>query len=790
MDVDSDIHDVDAFKNLVIKNEKGAVIRLRDVAKVELGAQGYGSLVTFDGKTGIFMAVSTTPEANPLTVANEINKEFPTLVAQFPPNFTGKIVYDSSTYIRDSIKEVIRTIAEAALIVILVIFLFLGALRTVIIPVVTIPLSLVGVCSLILAMGYSINLMTLLAMVLAIGLVVDDAIVVVENVYRHLEEGMLPFKAAIQGAREIATPIISMTITLAAVYAPIAFMGGVTGALFREFAFTLAMTVILSGVIALTLSPMMASKILSKEVMHQPFVVRVDKVFSGMQHFYRRRLVNALKYRSVVVVFAFIVFASCIFMAATSQKQLAPQEDQGFVLTIANAPSYANLNYLTKYTGELTKIYQSFPSIEHFFVINGFPNSTGAFSAAVMKPWGERKVSQSSLQKQLQMKEGGVAGAQMFPLELPSIPTPDAGGMPLQFVITTTAPYAELYDISQQMLIAAQKSGLFMFVNSDLNFDKPNLEMKIDRDKAALLGITMQQVGQALSGLLSGSYVNRFSMQGQTYEVIPQAADSERFNPDQLKNIYVRDAEGQMVALSNLVSVKLTAVPGQLNQFQQLNSATIGGMVMPNMTMPEALGFLKQKAAEILPAGFSYSYGGQTRQAVSEGDSLVYIFFFSLIVIYLVLAAQFESFRDPWIILVSVPMSLCGALIFVNLGLSTLNIYSGIGLVTLIGLISKHGILMVDFANQLQIEKGLSKLDAIIEAASIRLRPILMTTLAMVFGMIPLLMAAGPGAVSRFDIGLVIASGMLIGTCFTLFVLPTVYTFLAHDHSKHIETAK
>lgn len=790
VDVDSDIHDVAAFKNLVIKNDNGAVIRLQDVAKVELGAQGYGSLVTFDGKTGIFMAISTTPEANPLTVAGEINKTFPTLAAQFPPNFTGKIVYDSSNYIRDSIKEVIRTIAEAAIIVILIIFLFLGAFRTVLIPVVTIPLSLVGVCSLILAMGYSINLMTLLAMVLAIGLVVDDAIVVVENVYRHLEEGMVPFKAAIQGAREIATPIISMTITLAAVYAPIAFMSGVTGSLFREFAFTLAMTVILSGVIALTLSPMMSAKILTKEVMRKPFVVRVDKIFASMQNFYRRRLINALKYRSVVVVFAIIVFASCIFMAATSQKQLAPQEDQGFVLTIANAPSYANLNYLTKYTAQLTKVYESFPSIQHFFVINGFPNASGAFSAAVMKPWAERKMSQSKLQKQLQMKESGIAGAQMFPLEMPSIPTPDAGGMPLQFVITTTEPYEALYDVSQKMLVAAQKSGLFMFVNSDLNFDKPNLNMKIDRDKAAMLGITMQQIGQALSGLLSGSYVNRFSLQGQTYEVIPQAADSERFNPEQLKSIYVRDANGNMVALSNLVSVKLTAVPGQLNQFQQLNSATIGGMVMPNMTMGDALSFLQKKAAEILPVGFSYSYAGQTRQAVSEGSSMIYIFFFSLIVIYLVLAAQFESFRDPWIILVSVPMSLCGALIFVNLGLSTLNIYSGIGLVTLIGLISKHGILMVDFANKLQIEKGMSKLEAIIEAASIRLRPILMTTLAMVFGMIPLLMAVGPGAVSRFDIGLVIASGMLIGTCFTLFVLPTVYTFLAHDHSKLLERAE
>jgi multidrug efflux pump len=783
VDVDTDVHDVAAFKNLVIKTDNNAVIHLKDVAKVELGAESYNVDVSFDGKDATFMAISTTPEANPLTVAGELSKAFPNLIKQFPSGFDGHIVYDGSGYIRDSIKEVLQTIGEATLIVIVVIFLFLGAFRTVLIPVVTLPLSLVGVCSLIFAMGYSINLMTLLALVLAIGLVVDDAIVVVENVYRHLEEGKTPYESALQGAREIAMPVIAMTITLAAVYAPIAFTSGITGALFREFAFTLAMTVILSGVIALTLSPMMASKILSKKVMQGRFVKLVDRTFGRMQNAYQHRLTNALKYRPVTMVFAVIVFASCIFMGLTSQKQLAPQEDQGFILTIANAPAYSNLNYLTKYTDLLNSVYKKIPSIDHYFIINGFPNATGAFSAAVLNPWADRSESQTQIQKKLQAAESGIAGLQAFPIEMPSIPSPDSGGFPFSFVVTTTDEYPQLYDVSQRMLRAAEKSGLFMFVTSDLNYDKPELGMNVDRNKAAALGITMQQIGQALGGLLGGNYIDRFSMEGQSYKVIPQVPQKLRFNPKELNNIFVRDASGNMVALNNLVSMKLGSMPGQLNQFQQLNSATIGGMVMPGKTSAEALQYMRAQAAKILPAGYGYDYSGQTRQDVKEGSTLVYTFFFALIVIYLVLAAQFESFRDPWIILVSVPMSLCGALIFINLGLSSLNIYSGIGLITLIGLISKHGILMVDFANKLQSSEGLSIHDAIVKAAAVRLRPILMTTLAMVFGMVPLLMAMGPGAVSRFDIGLVIASGMLIGTCFTLFVLPTVYTLLAHNHA-------
>jgi multidrug efflux pump len=787
VNVETDAHDVETFKNTVIKNQNGAIIRLKDVAQVELGANNYDFALYFDGQKGVFMGIFATPEANPLTVINEVKKVFPQIQVQFPPNFTGRVVYDGTQYIRDSINEVSRTIIEATIIVVIVIFLFLGALRSVIIPVVAIPLSLVGVCFLLALVGYSINLMTLLAMVLAIGLVVDDAIVVVENIYRHLEEGKSPYQSAIEGAREIATPVITMTLTLAAVYAPIGFLGGITGALFREFAFTLAMTVILSGVIALTLSPMLCSKVLTKEVMEGRFVKFIDRRFEKFKNFYQRRLTSALQYRPVTIVFAVIVLLSCVFMAMTSQKELAPQEDQGFILSIANGPSYANLNYTQTYTDEMTKIYQQIPAVAHYFTFNGFPSINGAFSAIVLKPWNERE-SQVKIQQSLQAQLSKIAGLQVFSLQLPSIPGSKGGSFPMQFVITTTNDYPELYLVSQSILQKALASGMFMFAISDLQYDKPEVNVSIDRDKAAALGVSMQDIGQALSGALGGNKVGQFSMMGQSYDIIPQVADQDRFNPDLLKKIYVADAKGNMVSLANLVTIKIAAAPNSLTQYQQQNSATISGMMLPGRTINEGIDYFRKLAATELPTGFGYDFGGEARQAVDEGSSLIWTFLFALVIIYLVLAAQFESFRDPFIILVSVPMSLCGALIFINLGLSTLNIYSGIGLVTLIGLISKHGILMVDFANKLQMDEHLSVHEAIIKAATLRLRPILMTTFAMVVGVLPLLLAKGPGAVSRFDIGLVIATGMAIGTCFTLFVVPVVYTFLAKLHKPIVET--
>ncbi len=781
----TDLNDAAQFNNIVIKNNKNTLIRLKDIAQVQLGAENYDSSVIFDGKTAVFVGIKSTPTANPLTVINDVKKMLPELAINYPPDFQSKIVYDSTEYIRSSIHEVIRSIAEASVIVIIVIFLFLGALRTVTIPIVTIPLSLIGVCSLMYAMGYSLNLLTLLAMVLAIGLVVDDAIVVVENIYRHIEEGYAPFEAAIAGAREIATPIISMTTTLAAVYAPIGFMTGLTGALFKEFAFTLAFAVIISGVIALTLSPMMCSKILSHEISKQRLVNMIDEFFEKFKISYQRRLQSVLNFRPVTVVFAIIILFSCALLAATTTSELAPEEDQSILFLSLTAPAYANINYLTKFTNQLNAIFQTISETQDYFIVNGMGAPNNAIAGLILKPWGERKKSQSKVGAVLQAKLGSIAGLNAVGFPLPSIPG-SSDGLPLQFVMTSTLDRVVMYQVMQNLLDAANKSGLFMFVDSDLKFEKPQLEIDIDRSKAGIMGIGTSQIGSALATILGGNYVNRFTREGQSYLVIPQVPRKFRLNPDDLNNVYVQAGaqNNELVPLSSVISMHTNVIPNQLNQFQQLNSATLQGLMMPGKSLTQGLDFLRDQATKLFPTGVTYDYGGQSRQAIQESNTMLYTFLFALIIIYLVLSAQFESFRDPLIILISVPMSIAGALIPLNIGLATLNIYTGIGLVTLIGLITKHGILMVDFANKIQRNEGLSISEAITKAATLRLRPILMTTAAMVVGVVPLILASGAGAKSRFDIGLVIACGMLIGTCFTLFVVPSMYTLLARDHTK------
>ncbi len=777
----TDIHDVDTFKQMVVKNNGITLIRLQDIADVELGAQNYDTSVTFNGRKATFIGINATPEANPLTVIKDVRKLLPELEKAYPPMLKSSIVYDSTTYISASLKEVIRTIVEATLIVIVVIYLFLGSLRSVIIPVVTIPLSLVGVCSLMLMLGYSLNLLTLLAMVLAIGLVVDDAIVVVENIHRHLEEGMSRFDAALKGAREIAIPVIAMTITLAAVYAPIGFMTGLTGALFTEFAFTLACAVILSGVIALTLSPMMCSKVL----VHSSgggnrFERYLDEKFESLKDKYQTRLHSVLNYRPVTLVFAVVVLISCYLLYANTKEELAPDEDQSVLFAQAAAPQYANLNYLSAYTNELNKIYASFPETLGYFVVNGTPDPTSAFSGLILKPWDERSRSQKKLNTLLQAQIRGITGIKAAIFPLPSLPV-GGSGLPVQFVINSTQGYEVIYQLAQQISEAARKSGMFLYVDNSLKFDKPELQVNIDRSKAGNLGISMQDIGRALAVSLGGNYINLFSMQGQSYQVIPQVLRTLRLNPDQIAQIYVRTASGDMVPLSTVVNITSIGRPNNLTEFQQLNSATITGLMAPNKTIADGLNFLKQQAEKILPKGVNFDYGGQSRQFIQEGSALLYTFFFAIVVIFLVLSAQFESFRDPLIILISVPMSICGALIPLNLGLASINIYTQVGLITLIGLITKHGILMVDFANHLQVNENLRPRAAIEKAAAIRLRPILMTTSAMILGVVPLILASGAGAISRFDIGLVIATGMLIGTVFTLFVVPTMYTFIARD---------
>lgn len=777
MTAKTDLNSAEEFSQLIVRSNKNSIIRLGDIARVELGSQDYNTSVRFNGKKAVFIAITPTPTANPLTVITNVRKMMPTIQHEFPPSLSGTIVYDATDFIRASIEEVIHTIIESAIIVILVIYLFLGSLRSVIIPIVTIPLSLIGVCSLMLFLGYSINLLTLLAFVLAIGLVVDDAIVVVENVHRHIEEGSTPFQAALRGAREIATPVIAMTITLAAVYAPIGFMGGLTGALFKEFAFTLASAVIISGVIALTLTPMMCSKILSADISNGRFVKFLDDQFSKLKNRYQRALHSLLNTRTIVLVFAAVVLLMLPYLYKHTASETAPEEDQGFFFVVGQAPQYATLNYVEAFTKPFDGIYKSFPETEHYFTVNmGSP-----ISGMVLKPWDKRKRTQFELKAPLQQKLDEVTGLKTFAIIPPPLPG-GGNGTPIQFVIKTTNDFQTLFDVSNQLIDKAQKSGLFIYLDNSLKFNQPEIEFQINRSKASDLGLDMQALGSSLTAALSGNYINYFNLQGRSYQVIPQLDRRYRLTSDQLGQIFVRSANGTMVPLSTVVTPKAKVQPNAVSHFQQLNAATINGVLMPGTTLGQGLAFLQEQADKLLPKGFSYDYAGQSRQFIQEGSALIFAFFLAIIVIFLVLSAQYESFRDPLIVLISVPMSICGALIPLNLGAASINIYTQVGLITLIGLISKHGILIVDFANQLQREKHLDRRAAVEEAAGIRLRPILMTTAAMVFGVFPLLIANGAGAVSRFDIGLVLSTGLLIGTSFTLFVVPTMYSYIAADH--------
>jgi hydrophobe/amphiphile efflux-1 (HAE1) family protein len=774
------------FGKLVVATRGDALIRLGDFTTIELGAESADASSVFDGLKAVFIGVYTTPTSNPLTVINNVRKAFPEIQRQLPTGMEAAIAYDATKFINASIEEVQKTLLEAALIVVVVIFLFLGNLRSTLIPIVTIPLSLIGVLFALLALGYSINLLTLLALVLAIGLVVDDAIVVVENIYRHIEEGMQPFDAAITGAREIAVPVISMTITLAAVYAPIGFVSGLTGALFREFAFTLAGAVVVSGVIALTLSPMMASRLLRAEQSSGRFARFLDRTFERLRHRYERRLHRTLEARPVTLLILVGVVLATGIMYTTSQKELAPEEDQGILFNIVKAPQTANLDYLEQATGQLNKVFDTIPEKEHVFLINGVgggaPDVRQAIAGILFKPWEERERTQKQILQTLQPRLARIAPALAISFPLPSLPGAAGGGPPVQFVVQTTADYPQLAQVLAEVQAEAQKSGLFIFTDTDLKFETPQIELKIDHDKANRLGIRMSDIGGSLSTLLGGNYVNRFNLYGRSYQVIPQVPRDYRLTSDWLTRYQVRTATGALVPLSSVATVGQTVQPNALTSFQQLNSAIISGVPFPGRTVGDAVDFLKATAQQKLPEGFSYDFQGESRQYVQEGSTLLITFVFALVIIYLVLAAQYESFRDPLIILIALPTAMFGALLPINLGLATINIYTQVGLVTLIGLISKHGILMVDYANQLQEREGLDRRQAIERAAAIRLRPILMTTAAMVVGMVPLLIATGAGAASRFSIGLVIAAGMTIGTLFTLFVTPAVYTYVAKQH--------
>ncbi|MBM3544988.1 MAG: multidrug efflux RND transporter permease subunit [Alphaproteobacteria bacterium] len=784
IDAKTSLHSPEAFGRLVVMARGDSLVRLGDIAEIELGPENADSSSVFDGSKAVFLGVYATPTANPLTVITDVRETFPQIQRELPPGLSADIAYDATNFIRASLWEVAVTLGEAAIIVIVVIFLFLGNFRSTLIPIVTIPLSLIGVLAALMALGYSINLMTLLALVLAIGLVVDDAIVVVENIYRHIEDGMRPFQAALLGAREIVYPVIAMTITLAAVFAPIGFVSGLTGALFREFAFTLAGAVIVSGIIALTLSPMMCSKLLKgkEEGGEGRLTAWLDRRFESLKQRYQRRLHGTLNYRPVtVLVLAGVIFGTGL-MYMTTQRELAPEEDQGILFSIVKTPQYANLDYLEDATQQLYRVFSSVPEEEHVFAINGMPDVQQGFVGLLLKPWGERERSQKEVLQELSPKIAGIATAQALAFSPPALPG-SVGGPPVQFVITTTHDFRELADVLADVVKSAKESGLFIFSDYDLRFEKPQIEFNIDHDKANRLGITMSDIGNSLATLLGGNYVNLFDLYGRSYRVIPQVPREFRLDEDWLTRYQVRARDGSLVPLSNVATVTQTVQPNALTNFQQLNSATLVAVPFPGRTVGEAIDFLKQKAAESFPEGFMYDFQGESRQFVQEGNTLVYTFIFALVIIFLVLAAQYESFRDPLIILIALPTAIFGALIPLTAGLATINIYTQIGLVTLIGLISKHGILMVDFANRLQ-EQGYGRREAIEHAAAIRLRPILMTTAAMVVAMVPLLIAGGAGGAARFDIGIVIFAGMIIGTLFTLFVTPVIYTYIARDHLK------
>jgi len=777
----TDLHDAQGFGDIVLRKQGDALVRIKDVADPELGSENYDSSASFNGQTAVYMAINPTPDANPLNVVKLVRVAMGEVQAGLPPALKADIAYDATKFISSSIYEVIKTIVEAALIVIVVIFLFLGAVRPVLIPVITIPLSLVGVTFFMLVLGYSLNLLTLLAMVLAIGLVVDDAIVVVENTHRHIEEGKSPFEAALISAREIATPVIAMTLTLAAVYAPIGFQSGVTGALFREFAFTLACAVILSGIVALTLSPMMCSRVLAPSGRVGKLEERLNGIFEALKERYEHFLHNVLNWRPVTTMIAILVLFLCFGFYALGQKELAPTEDQGFVFVTGFGEKDVTHQVMQRYAAQVNDIFKGVPEGDAYFLINGLGSVNNFIGGIVLKPWDQRKRSQLDIQPEIQGKLAQISGINAFSINFPALPGASQGG--LSFVVSSTDDYKTIFDVTQKLLKAARETDKlhFYYIDSDLKFNTPQLNVDIDRNKAQQLGISMQDAANTLSVMLGGGYLNFFNLEGRSYKVIPQVSDQFRASGDQLQQYYVRTADGSMVPLSTIANINNSVVPDQLNQFQQLNSATISGF--GSAPMGQMVDFMNQQAKAIFPPGFYVNYAADTRQFVTEGNAFVVVFFFAIVVIFLVLAAQFESWRDPLVILTSVPLAICGALIPIAMGAATINIYTWVGLVTLVGLISKHGILMVDFANKMQINEGMGKREAIEHAAAVRLRPILMTTAAMVLGVIPLLLASGAGATSRRDIGIVISAGMTIGTLFTLFVVPTMYTFFAKDHS-------
>ncbi len=774
----TDLQTAEEFKQLVVKEQDGSVVRLGDVADVVLGAETYDQEVGFNGQTAVFIGIFTLPTANTLDVMNAVRDAMPDIQAQLPAGMTAGIPYDSSAYIQTAIDEVLKTLAETLLIVIFVIFLFLGSVRGVLIPIIAIPISLIGAVLLMLVFGFTINLLTLLAIVLSVGLVVDDAIVMVENIERHLHMGKSPMQAATDAARELVAPIIAMTITLATVYTPVALQGGLTGSLFREFAFTLAGAVFISGVVALTLSPMMGSKLLRAGDTERGFAGMVNRQFERVQRLYTRVLGGTLNYRPVVITLWLLVLLLIFPFYMFSQKELAPAEDQSFLFAIVQSAANSTIEQTKLFASQLGDIYRSVPEhVSDFSVI--FPS--GGFGGLIVKPYAERDRGMQEILMETTGKATQIPGVRIIQLMPPSLPGNQ--GLPVDLAIISTAEPAQLAELANTLVGKAMQSGMFMFADTDLKFDQPQARVVFNRDKLRAQGVDLSQAGRDLSTLLGGNYVNRFSIQGRSYKVIPLIRRADRLTPDQLSQIYITGGGGKLVPLSTFATLETTTEPRELKRFQQLNAVRIQGAPPPGVSLDTALKFLEAEAAKTLPPGFTIDYAGESRQLRTEGAKFLGVFLLSGILIYLVLAAQFESFRDPFIILAgSVPLALAGSLLFSFLGTTSINIYSQVGLITLVGLIARNGILIVQFANELQ-EQGHDKLSAVLEASGTRLRPILMTTAATVMGHLPLIFASGPGAGARNSIGIMLVSGMIIGTAFTLFVVPSIYVLVARKRT-------
>jgi multidrug efflux pump len=774
----TNLQTAEEFKQLVVKESNGTVVRLGDIADVVLGAENYDQEVHFNGENAVFIGVFPLPTANTLDVMKHVREALPEIRAQLPAGMKVGVPYDASEYIQSSIDEVLKTLTETLVIVVLVIFLFLGSVRGVLIPVVAIPISLIGAVMLMLAFGFTINLLTLLAIVLSVGLVVDDAIVMVENIERHLHMGKTPFQSAIDAARELVAPVIAMTITLATVYTPVALQGGLTGSLFREFAFTLAGAVLISGFVALTLSPMMGSKLLRAGDTEKGFAGVINRQFDRVRDIYQRMLASTLRYRPVVITLWVIVVLLIAPFYMFSQKELAPREDQGFIFGIIQAPANATLDQTRLFARQVDDIYRSMPEYKATFQII-FP--TQGFGGMVVKPFDQRKRGIDAIQMDIAQKTSRIPGIRSIQLVPPSLPGGE--GFPVDLAIVSTAEPQQLAEFANQLVQKAFKSGKFMYADTDLKFDQPQAKVVFNRDKLRAQGVDLSQAGRDLSVLLGGNYVNRFSIQGRSYKVIPQVKRVERLTPEQLTQMYVTGGNGKLVPLSTFATLSTSTEPRELKRFQQLNSVRIQGAIPPGVSLDDALRYLEDEAHKILPRGYTLDYAGESRQLRTEGSRFLGVFLLSGILIYLVLAAQFESFRDPFIVLAgSVPLALAGSLLFSFLGWTSINIYSQVGLITLVGLVSRNGILIVQFANHLQ-ETGEEKLEAVLEAAATRLRPILMTTAATVMGHLPLIFARGAGAGARNSIGIMLVTGMIIGTAFTLFVVPSIYVLVARRHA-------